>query len=164
MSHYKPIPLPTEKESRLFWKKVNKDAEDGCWEWTASRNKQNTGYGQFGIRGKIMQAHRVSYTWANGPVPDGLELDHLCRNKVCVNPDHLEAVDRRTNQLRTNNPMVAVHRSGLCAKGLHKIEGFNIEYMANGNKRCKACHHKVTNDFKRKRSAELRALGLPAYH
>lgn len=73
--------------------------EGGCWVWQHARIK---GYGRVRDRstGKDVMAHRFYFENANGAVPEGMELDHLCRNRSCVNPDHLEAVDRRTNARR----------------------------------------------------------------
>lgn len=74
------------------------DVETGCWEWQA--NLIGTGYGQFRHCGRSKLAHRHEYEWRYGPIPYGLELDHLCRNKRCVNPDHLEAVTHTENMQR----------------------------------------------------------------
>ena len=70
-----------------FWNKVNKQAENGCWEWTASVN--NKGYGWFRLDGKNRGAHRVSWMLQHGAVPGGLFVLHRCDNPSCVNPDHL---------------------------------------------------------------------------
>ena len=84
----------TKKQLALFWIKVEKRSEDECWEWLASRRPR--GYGQFGVwqAGKMrnMYAHRLSYELAYGPVPPGKQVDHICRNRGCVNPAHLRAV------------------------------------------------------------------------
>jgi len=71
---------------------------DGCWEWTAGRNPD--GYGHFRVGNTQRKAHRVVYELMIGPIPDGLDLDHLCRNRACVRPDHLEPVTRGENQRR----------------------------------------------------------------
>jgi len=81
-----------------FWAKV--DAAGVCWEWTGARMKKN-GYGVFNVgsgRGTAL-AHRFAFATLVGD-PGASQLDHLCRNRVCVNPDHLEPVDQRTNLLR----------------------------------------------------------------
>lgn len=69
---------------------------DGCWLW--QRAKSSSGYGVFGVAwGHSMCAHRFAYEQAVGPIPDGLEIDHLCSNRLCVRPDHLEPVTREEN-------------------------------------------------------------------
>jgi hypothetical protein len=72
--------------SERFWAKVYRG--DDCWEWLAA--KSTAGYGRFKVAGGLVQAHRFAYEDIVGPIPDGLQLDHLCRNRACVNPDHLE--------------------------------------------------------------------------
>lgn len=78
-----------------FWSKV--DAMGVCWEWTKNTHK---GYGRFQLDGKSVQAHRVSWELLVGPIPAGLQIDHRCRNTLCVNPDHLEPDTPRENTLR----------------------------------------------------------------
>ena len=89
-----------------FWEKVDKT--EGCWLWLASKDTE--GYGTFGLNQVVEKAHRVAYTLVVGPVPKGLTLDHLCRNRACVNPRHLEAVSARDNTLR--GPVPGVRRKG----------------------------------------------------
>lgn len=74
------------------------EADSGCWEWQLAVNK--IGYGIIGVNGGSKFAHRMSYLSIKGPIPEGLELDHLCCNKRCVNPDHLEPVTRSENVRR----------------------------------------------------------------
>ena len=87
---------PCPPSGGRFWSKVDKTNE--CWEWTASTT--GNGYGQFWINGKLTGAHRVSYEMEYGPIPDGLQIDHLCENKLCVRPSHLEAVTQQENLRR----------------------------------------------------------------
>lgn len=82
------------------------DKTDTCWLWTAAMTP--LGYGRFRA-GRLLQAHRWSYEYHVGPIPDGLVLDHLCRTPRCVNPDHLEPVTHRENILRGET--VAAHRA-----------------------------------------------------
>ena len=86
----------TPKWFDRFFVKV--DANGDCWEWTAYIAPN--GYGRFQIHPFVHNAHRLLYEWLVGPVPEGLELDHLCRIRHCVNPDHLEPVPHRVNVLR----------------------------------------------------------------
>jgi len=77
-----------------FWSKVDKNGPNGCWVWTGCIGH---GYGQIRQNKKLYQAHRVSWEWAVGPIPNGMEIDHRCRVKQCVNPDHLRVVTHKQN-------------------------------------------------------------------
>jgi hypothetical protein len=76
------------------------DASTDCWTWTGA--KTSTGYGSFGYQGRTWSTHRLAYELLVGPIPDGLTIDHLCRNKPCCNPSHLEPVTIRENQRRAH--------------------------------------------------------------
>ena len=117
-----------------FWAKVQKT--DTCWLWTAAINPK--GYGQF-KHGNMVYAHRFSYEQAKGPIPKGLQIDHLCRVRHCVNPDHLEAVSRRTNILRGEGFAAKQHRQTHCKNG-HLLIRENIYVNKEGHRRCKICH------------------------
>lgn len=82
-----------------FMAKVDQGAEGGCWLWTAHRNAD--GYGVFRFDGQMGGAHRFAYRLLVGPVPDGMELDHLCRMRHCVNPEHMEIVTHAENVRRS---------------------------------------------------------------
>ncbi len=121
-------------ESR-FWSKVNKT--DTCWEWTASKRY---GYGQFRVGGggsANLGSHVVSYTWMVGAVQKGLVLDHLCRNRACVNPEHLEIVTPEENSTRG---MVSRHKViELCANGHQWADG-NVWFPPGGlYRQCRSC-------------------------
>jgi hypothetical protein len=118
---------------RRFWGLVVKS--DGCWLWLGSKSEHGYGYsGLFGLK----WAHRVAYRLCVGPIPEGLELDHLCRVPSCVNPEHLEPVTHRENVLRGINPWAANARKTHCPKG-HPLDG---RFVTRGKRkrRCLTCH------------------------
>lgn len=129
-------------DSRLpgrFWLKVERDEQTRCWQWVASKN--SSGYGTFGVKRRIVATHRLTFSIFNGPLDSSLEIDHLCRNRACCNPAHLEQVTKRTNVLRGENNAAQNARKSVCKAG-HPLEGENV--YQNGNRRiCKACRREV---------------------
>jgi len=93
-----------------FQKKIELDIISGCWLWKAHIN--HYGYGQFWLDGDHRKSHRVSYEHWNGKIPDGLDLDHLCRNRACCNPQHLEPVTRKENICRGMTGKHGKHSKG----------------------------------------------------
>ena len=104
---------------------------DACWIWTGFCNKE--GYGHVSMNGRLEQAHRVVYEALKGPIPDGLVLDHTCRNPSCVNPDHLEPVTQQENVLRGLKGRMKTH----CPQG-HPLSGDNL-VPTSPTRRCKQC-------------------------
>lgn len=119
---------------RRFISKVEA-SPGGCWTWAAS--VKPAGYGQFRHRRATCYAHRVSYEHFVGPIPDGLEIDHLCRNRLCVNPLHLEPVTRRENTLRAPTVSALNATKTHCPHG-HPYDEANTCH-SGGGRYCRAC-------------------------
>ena len=116
-----------------FWEKVDVGHPLGCWEWTAARGRAD--YGRFNAGGRMVQAHRWAYERLRGPIPDGLHLDHLCRNPPCVNPDHLEPVTTKENLRRGYHRNAGKTR---CKRG-HEFVPDNTYVTSTGGRKCRAC-------------------------
>jgi hypothetical protein len=122
-----------------FWSKVEKTSS--CWLWRGATNASGYGLSWDPTRQRPKRAHRVSYELSVGPIPEGLVLDHLCRNPSCVNPAHLEPVTDRENILRGTGASAQNARKTHCPKG-HPLEGDNLYRRPNqvsGRGQCLAC-------------------------
>ena len=128
-----PLLEQTKTEAR-FWAKVSKT--EGCWLWTGCIND---GYGQFRLGGATRcYAHRYSYGLLVGQVPPGLCLDHLCRNRACVKPVHLELVTMRENLLRGQGIPAREAKQTHCLRG-HPLYGTNLYRPPDGSRECRTC-------------------------
>lgn len=115
--------------------------ENGCWIWQGHINRQGYGLLWVGSRTttrRLMRAHRVVYEMVRGPVARGLELDHLCRVRACVNPDHLEPVTHAENLRRGEGIGAQNRRKTHCKRG-HEFTPTNTVYQRNGARNCLAC-------------------------
>lgn len=140
------MPKSTAITDRLLAKVA--ESPSGCWLWQASVDQY--GYGRIkigGRQGRPVAAHRVAYEQLVGPIPDGLELDHLCRMPACVNPAHLEPVTRGVNQTRAfaARAMTRTH----CEKG-HELIAGNIVPRTDRYSECRTCHNQNTRDSMRR--------------
>ena len=109
-----------------------------CIIWT--KGKTDKGYGTIRKDGRTQVVHRVAYEAQNGPVPKGLILDHLCRNRACLNPAHLEPVTHRVNILRGICPTAINARKKICSKGHSLTDKSNMRVRATGGRACRACN------------------------
>lgn len=112
-----------------FWSKVEKTSN--CWIWKGFMDL--SGYGKFSYFGETVFAHRFSKSIAE-PLKGGTEVDHLCRNRACVNPEHLEQVDHRTNMMRSPTAQPALN-----ARKMKCYKGHELTTKKNGTRYCKSC-------------------------
>lgn len=130
------------------------EMEPGCWTWTGSQDGK--GYGQMKLLGlSPVKAHRISYELSVGPIPEGMQLDHLCRNRLCVNPDHLEPVTNRENTMRGMAPSVITHRTGLCHRGHSMEDAYGPRQ--DGSYTCRPCMNERSLRYYHARKAQTDA-------
>lgn len=119
----------------------------GCWEWQAVKSN---GY-------PAHQMHRVWWEASNGPVPKGMQLDHLCRNRRCVRPAHMEVVTPKENTRRGNAPTIITARTGVCKRG-HVLKGKNVYVYPSGVRSCRICHDAAQKRWNEAHPDKLRAI------
>lgn len=119
-----------------FWSKVAVTRGFDCWQWRAAVNPG--GYGAFGRNNRMEPAHRVAFELFNGPIPDGLHIDHLCESTTCVNPAHLEAVTPAENTLRGDSDVARRAAQTHCIHG-HKFDYANTYITKAGHRQCRQC-------------------------
>ncbi len=133
--------LKNRLKSRIKIKK------NGCWIYTRSKNKK--GYGRLSAWGKLSLAHRISYIVFKGEIPNGKYLDHLCRNRSCINPNHLEPVTNRENILRGIGIAAINYRKKKCTFG-HKFDKKNTLVRPDGRRQCINCKKRQMEEYNQK--------------
>lgn len=153
-----PIPIDQldDRARARFWSHVRRT--EGCWAWTAAKAG---GYGRFKIGGRLYGAHRISVVLASGvDIPTGLWVDHLCRNRACVRPDHLECVPPAVNTGRGNAPNILWKRrrqeERICPRG-HDLDEHGY-VVPSGKGMCRECdrNRRADPDFRAKNRARAR--------
>ncbi|MGW8988693.1 HNH endonuclease signature motif containing protein [Streptomyces zhihengii] len=109
-----------------------------CWLWTGGTDGRADGYGTFWLDGRTTKAHRTSYALHVGPIPDAHDIDHQCRNRRCVRPDHLRPLTHRENVLASTNVAALRAAQTHCHRG-HPFDKANTYVAPNGTRKCRAC-------------------------
>jgi hypothetical protein len=143
----KEIPILNDIERFLSKIKINLDNE--CWEWTAMLDHK--GYGRFykfvNGKGAWFKSHRVSYDVFNGRIDSCMPIDHICRNRKCVNPDHLRQVSVKTNSLENSKGITAKNNQKTHCKKGHEFTMENTRLVKNlGHRVCKECAYLNSRD------------------
>lgn len=139
----------TTAQTEQFWARVDKTGE--CWLWIGVTTEK--GYGRFSLVNdagrRQHRAHRVAFTEARGPIPDGLVIDHLCRVRNCVNPDHMELVTPAENTLRGVSPSAIAAARTSCAKGHPYLPETTSMRSDGGGRICLVCRRQIQRLRKR---------------
>lgn len=138
-----------DSELERFEKWSEPEPNSGCWLWRGSAT--STGYGQLHVKGSPRKAHRLSYEHFKGRIPDGLQIDHLCRQPFCVNPDHLEAVTNRENTLRGTAGDAQLARTH-CPSGHEYTESNTRRWR--GRRHCKTCNRAAGARYRARKRRE----------
>lgn len=128
-------------------------AADGCWLWRGG-SRLKGGYVGITVGASHWLAHRWSYEVFVGPIPGGMTIDHLCRNPSCVNPEHLEVVTQRENNLRAPTSMTFVNSVKTHCPHGHTYDEANTYFMPSGGRDCRKCINRRAADYKRRKAVD----------
>lgn len=121
-----------------------------CIEWNGRKN--NKGYGRFYFEGYDWRIHRLIYKLYVGDLIKGLVIDHICRNRACINPQHLRQVTLRENTLENSNSVSAINSKKKRCIYNHLLSGANLTIKKNKSRRCKICHRNSANKPRHKKA------------
>ena len=152
-AHGDPLWEPPTPVDR-FWAKVNKT--DGCWRWTGYITREGYGRTATVVSGRrtTTMAHRLAYELLVGSIPDGLELDHLCRVRNCVRPDHLEPVTGRVNRLRSPIHFSALNAAKTHCKHGHEFTPENTRTRPGHPRECRTCAREQQKERRRRANSK----------
>lgn len=147
---YKPDLKSSEYQKaspeQRWWICANAASRDECWNWLGNPSSTD-GYGYIKVNGKRIPAHVFGYKLLVGSIPTDLYLDHLCRNRICVNPNHLEPVTNRENILRGAGLAAQQIQQTHCLRG-HPLFGDNLR-MRGRRRICKTCALEAGREFRK---------------
>lgn len=145
----------TPVELERFCAKVVPEPNSGCWLWSGALTQD--GYGHAWVGRHVIAAHRASYAHFKEEIADGMEIDHLCKTRCCVNPAHLEQVTRAENVRRSSCGLHWTSRSH-CKNG-HPFEGYNtFDRGGTAGRGCRTCRRNATRRYRARGGEQLRAI------
>lgn len=145
-------PVPKIPKVEDFLSKIFAQ-EDGCWMWI--NKPHHTGYGTYSIKGSDYQAHRVSYSLFVGEINPKFVIDHKCKNKRCVNPDHLRQVTQKVNSTENSNSVCAKAKAkSFCVNG-HEFSNENTR-LTSSRRRCRACDREKSKNYRDRKKEKLK--------